>query len=91
MHPEAGREIERLSFKTKRISYKSSDREGDESETWSFDIHATTKDGRAIDVEVQNVQHHFYDRVLTYGSALMLKAKAELDRERKEDMRKKEG
>lgn len=92
LHLDAEHEIEKLRFKTKKISYVVADGSGAEKETWSFDIRAQTRDGRAIDVEVQNLKHDFFeDRVLTYGSALLLKAKAELDKARSdEDKRKKE-
>lgn len=89
MRLDKEREITKLSFKTKRISYQTSDAEGAEKKTWCFDIRAQTNDGRNIDVEVQNLQHNFFeDRVLTYGSALMLKAKAELDATRADDDKK---
>ncbi len=89
MHLDKEREIASLKFKTKRITYQSEDAEGGEKETWCFDIRAQTRDGRAVDIEVQNRCHHFFsDRVLTYGSALMLKAKAELDKSREEETKK---
>lgn len=90
MHLDKEHEIEKLKFRTKKISYVTSDGTDAEEETWSFDIRALTKDGRAIDVEVQNLKHEFFeDRVLTYGSALLLKAKAELDKIRKDEDKKK--
>ncbi len=90
MHLNKEHEIEKLKFKTKKISYVTADGSGSEKETWSFDIRAQTRDGRAIDVEVQNLKHEFFeDRVLIYGSALLLKAKAELDKERSDTDKKK--
>jgi len=90
MHLDKEHEIEKLRFKTRRITYHISDASGDEKKIWSFDIRAKTRDGRNIDVEVQNLCHAFFcDRVLTYGSALVLKGKAELDKARAEEDRKK--
>lgn len=90
MHLDAEREIKSLRFKTRRISFHTNDKDGDEKRTWCFDIRAQTKGGKAIDIEIQNLRHHFFDdRVLIYGSALMLKAKAELDKARADEDRKK--
>ena len=90
MHLDKEHEIKKLKFKTKKISYVAADGSGAEEETWSFDIRAQTRDGRAIDVEVQNLKHEFFkDRVLIYGSALLLKAKAELDKARSDADKKK--
>lgn len=89
MHLDSEHEIDTLHFKTKRITYHVSDEE-DKKKTWYFDIRARTRDGRNIDIEVQNLCHSFFsDRVLTYGSALMLKGKAELDKARADEDRKK--